>query len=118
MGVEQNADRLQNLTDCVGQFDVGGRRLADAGRVVVGEDHRGGLGVDRLFEHFAGVDRGPVDGSGDHVETEQVVLRIQKQYHEGLLFATAELHAQEVHDFRGVVEHVDIAGLLFHIFGA
>ena len=47
-----------------------------------------------------------------------MVLRVQKEHHEGLLPPAAELHAQKIDHSAGGVEHVHAPRLLLEVFGA
>jgi len=43
------SDQRQRAFEPFGQAAIGGRRLGDAARVVVGEDHRGGAMLQRAL---------------------------------------------------------------------
>ena len=62
--VEADTELFGHLFHFQGHFDIAPRRLGIAGWVIVHHDDRGGAQIQRPFHHFAGIDRGMIDGAG------------------------------------------------------
>ena len=62
--VQHNAELAAGVLDLFGHIDIGLGRGRIAGRVVVDHDDRRRAQFQRPLDHFAGIDRGVVDGAG------------------------------------------------------
>ena len=78
--VERNSHHLARLLDPPGHFYVGLRRGGIARRVVVHEDQRRGVKLQRAFHDFAGIDGNMVDRAGGlRLIRDQRVLGIEEK---------------------------------------
>lgn len=77
----------QGILESPGEGPVGVTRLAHAGRVVVGEDHRRRVSCQRPLDHFAGMDAGPVNGAPEQfLAGDDPVAVVQEQAGEDLVW--------------------------------
>src|SRR6266699_2539170 len=74
---------------------VGVARLGDARRMVVREDHRGGIVLERAFHDLARIDARLRQSAAQKLfRRDYAVLRVEKHYHEHFLLASREREAQ------------------------
>src|SRR5699024_208092 len=60
-------DQRQGVDQPLGNRPIRGAGFGHAGRAVVGEDDRGGVVLQRRFDHFARIDAGAVDGAAEQL---------------------------------------------------
>lgn len=82
---------LQRLLQHLGQFSISDAGLGAAGRMVVAQDQRRGVVVQRALHHLSRVDDGVVDGALKQLfETQHSMLGVEKQAAEYLVRLVAQ----------------------------
>ena len=77
MSEHLHVDHGQRLFQAARQHLVGARRLGNAGRMVMGEDHRSSIIGQRRLDHFARVNAGLRQAAGEQfVGLDEAVLPI------------------------------------------
>ena len=102
--VEQlDIDQGEGILELPGQQLVGAARLRDAGGVIVGEDHRGGVGRERGLHHLTRIDARLRQRSAKQLlDCEHPVLRTEHEGDEDFVLAAAEREPQVIaHRARG-----------------
>ncbi|MNH29538.1 hypothetical protein D3C79_897760 [compost metagenome] len=89
----QDADlnQGQGLGQACGEYPIGTARFRAAGRVVVAEDHGGGVVLQCLDDHLAGIHRSAVDAAGEqNVEAQHAVTRVEAEQGKHLVVVGGE----------------------------
>jgi hypothetical protein len=78
MVMESDTERIERLAPSTCHLHVVARRRRIAGRMIMGEDHGGGIEEERPLQHLARIDRCVVDGALLlHLVGNQVVLAMR-----------------------------------------
>lgn len=99
-------DQLQAALERLRQQFVRARGFQHAGRVVVRQDHTGGVQFQRALDHLAGVDAGLCERAPKQLlASNQPLLGVEKQHREHLVVQRPQPHLQIVFDQLRRAEH-------------
>ncbi len=111
----RDVQRLQGVSEPVGEQPVGCAGLGGAGGVIVRDDHRGGIECERSAGHLPGIDGCLADGAIEQqFGGDQAVLGIQEKSCEMFARLVSKPQAEELPHLRRRTQGCAFAQVLAH----